>query len=75
MEALRLSGRPVDEAAWETHVAEYNAKVANIERLVHLEQTIPPLIPGRPTQSSKAEVSWVKRMQMKERTVRHVSFL
>ena len=26
MEALRLSERPVDEAAWETYVAEYNAK-------------------------------------------------
>ncbi|KAI0730081.1 hypothetical protein C8Q72DRAFT_911182 [Fomitopsis betulina] len=34
MEALRLSGRPVDEAAWETHVAEYNAKVAHIERFL-----------------------------------------
>ena len=75
MEALRLSERPVDEAAWETYVAEYNAKVAHIGRFLPREQTMPPLIAVRPTQPSQAAVSRAKRMQREERTVRHISFL
>ncbi|KAI0730072.1 hypothetical protein C8Q72DRAFT_911174 [Fomitopsis betulina] len=68
MEALRLSERPVDEAAWETYVAEYNAKVAHIGRFLPREQTMPPLIAVRPTQPSQAAVSRAKRMQREERT-------
>ncbi|EPS97260.1 hypothetical protein FOMPIDRAFT_1052477 [Fomitopsis schrenkii] len=71
MEALKMFGRPTDQAAWATFVKEYNQKMERWPQPEWTRDDIPELVAelGMPSSDGVDQgASWTQKMRMKERT-------